>query len=46
LVEGSGARAAQHAKRLFGFSILYLFLLFAVLLIEGVMGGFLGHAAA
>jgi heme o synthase len=36
--EGSGIRAAQFAKRLFGFSILYLFVLFAVLLIEGVVG--------
>ena len=42
--EGAGARAAQFAKRLFGFSILYLFVLFAVLLIEGVIGGLLGHA--
>jgi heme o synthase len=42
--EGSGERAAQFAKRLFGFSILYLFVLFAVLLIEGVLGGLLGHA--
>ena len=45
-VEGTGPRAARHAKRLFGFSILYLFVLFAVLLIEGVMGGLLGPAAA
>src|SRR6202011_4207271 len=45
-IEGSGPRAAQSAKRLFGFSILYLFVLFAVLLIEGVLGGLLGHAAA
>jgi heme o synthase len=43
--EGAGRRAAQFAKRLFGFSILYLFVLFAVLLIEGVLGGLLGHAA-
>jgi protoheme IX farnesyltransferase len=41
--EGEGARAAQIAKRLFGFSILYLFVLFAVLLIEGVLGSLLGH---
>jgi protoheme IX farnesyltransferase len=45
-VEGSGARAAQFAKRLFGFSILYLFVLFAVLLIEGIVGGLLGHVTA
>jgi protoheme IX farnesyltransferase len=45
-VEGTGPRAAQHAGRLFGFSILYLFVLFAVLLIEGVMSGLLGPAAA
>jgi protoheme IX farnesyltransferase len=38
--EGAGERAAQIAKRLFGFSILYLFVLFAVLLVEGVLGGF------
>src|SRR5580704_1327040 len=44
--EGAGLRAAQHAKRLFGFSILYLFVLFAVLLIEGVVSGLLGHATA
>jgi heme o synthase len=44
-VEGTGPRAARHAGRLFGFSILYLFVLFAVLLIEGVMG-LLGPAAA
>jgi len=31
-----GAPAEQAAKRLFGFSILYLFLLFAVLLVEAV----------
>jgi protoheme IX farnesyltransferase len=44
--EGAGLRAARHAKRLFGFSILYLFVLFAVLLIEGVVSGLLGHATA
>ena len=44
--EGSGQRAARLAKRLFGFSILYLFVLFAVILIEGVLAGLLGHAAA
>ncbi|HEY2228149.1 MAG TPA: heme o synthase [Xanthobacteraceae bacterium] len=45
-VEGAGPRATQHAKRLFGFSILYLFVLFAVLLIEGVIGGLVGQVAA
>jgi protoheme IX farnesyltransferase len=45
-VEGSGARAAQTAKRLFGFSILYLFVLFAVLLVEGVLAGLLGPGTA
>jgi heme o synthase len=45
-VERSAERAARFAKRLFGFSILYLFVLFAVLLIEGVWGGLLGHAVA
>jgi protoheme IX farnesyltransferase len=44
--EGAGARAAQTAGRLFAFSILYLFVLFAVLLIEGVVAGLLGHGAA
>jgi heme o synthase len=43
--EGSGERAARSAKQLFGFSILYLFVLFAVLLIEGVVAGLLGHVA-
>jgi heme o synthase len=42
-VEGAGERAAQISMRLFGFSILYLFVLFAVLLIEGLSGGLLGH---
>jgi protoheme IX farnesyltransferase len=45
--EGEGARRA--AQQLFGFSILYLFVLFAVLLIGGLAGGhltgFLGHLA-
>src|ERR1700676_1738905 len=45
-IEGSGQRAAQTARRLFGFSILYLFVLFAVLLVEGVLAGLLGHGAA
>jgi protoheme IX farnesyltransferase len=34
------------SKRLFGFSILYLFLLFAALLVEQTLGGLLGHFAA
>jgi heme o synthase len=42
--EPSGARADQAAKRLFAYSILYLFLLFAVLLIERGLGGMFGHA--
>jgi heme o synthase len=45
-VEGSSPCGTRTAKRLFGFSILYLFILFAVLLIEGVLGGLLGHAMA
>jgi protoheme IX farnesyltransferase len=44
--EGAGERAVRSAGRLFGFSILYLFVLFAVLLIEGVLAGLLGHVAA
>jgi len=42
--EGAGPKAASFAKRLFAFSILYLFVLFAVLLVEGILGGLLGHA--
>ena len=42
-VAADGERGARLARRLFAFSILYLFVLFAVLLIEG---GLLGHAAA
>ena len=41
-VEGAGPRAARISMRLFGFSILYLFVLFAVLLVEGVWAGFGG----
>jgi heme o synthase len=39
---------SQHvaSKRLFGFSILYLFVLFAMLLIDRMSGGLLGHFAA
>jgi len=42
-VAADGERGARLARRLFAFSILYLFVLFAVLLIEG---GLLGHVAA
>ena len=49
-VAQSGARAERAAKRLFAFSILYLFILFAVLLIDsglgGLLGGLFGRAAA
>jgi protoheme IX farnesyltransferase len=38
--EGEGAHRA--AQQLFAFSILYLFVLFAVLLVDGVVGGRLG----
>jgi protoheme IX farnesyltransferase len=38
--EGDGKRAEHAARRLFAFSILYLFILFAVLLIDA---GFAGH---
>jgi len=37
--EGAGARRA--AQQLFGFSIVYLFVLFAVLLVDGLSGGHL-----
>ena len=47
---GEGVRAERAARRLFAFSILYLFVLFAVLLIEdglgGLLNGLLGRAAA
>ncbi len=33
----TGAEAIKAAKRLFGFSILYLFLLFATLLVEALV---------
>jgi protoheme IX farnesyltransferase len=38
-----GAGAERAAKQLFGYSILYLFTLFAVLLVESGMGNALGH---
>ena len=34
------------SKQLFAFSILYLFLLFAMLLVERMSGGLFGHFAA
>ena len=34
------------AKQLFGFSILYLFLLFVMLLVDRMLGGLIGHIAA
>jgi hypothetical protein len=37
--EREGARADRAAHHLFAFSILYLFVLFAVLLVEGGLGG-------
>jgi len=43
---GSGERGERAAMRLFAYSILYLFVLFAVLLLEGGPGGLLGRAAA
>jgi protoheme IX farnesyltransferase len=41
-----GARAARAAKGLFSYSILYLFALFAVLLVERGVAGLVGGAAA
>jgi protoheme IX farnesyltransferase len=40
-----GATANKHvaSKQLFGFSILYLFLLFAMLLVDRMSGGLVGH---
>jgi protoheme IX farnesyltransferase len=43
--EAGGDRAELAAKRMFAFSIVYLFVLFAVLLLEGGLGGLLGRAA-
>ena len=42
LVEKEGFKAS---KQMFAFSILYLFLLFAVLLADRMSGGLLGHFA-
>jgi heme o synthase len=44
--EHGGKVAERAAGRMFAFSILYLFALFAVLLVERGMGGLLGRAAA
>ena len=41
--EHEGARAARAAQHMFAFSILYLFLVFAVLLAEGGLAGFIGR---
>jgi heme o synthase len=45
--EADGEATNKHAasKRLFGFSILYLFLLFAMLLVDRTAAGLLGHLA-
>jgi protoheme IX farnesyltransferase len=43
--EPDGARADQAARRLFAFSIVYLFVLFAALLAESAFSGFLGRGA-
>jgi protoheme IX farnesyltransferase len=43
---GDGPEGHRAAMQLFGYSILYLFALFAVLLFEGGLGGFLGRAAS
>jgi heme o synthase len=40
---GEGAQGQRAAQRLFSFSILYLFVLFAVLLIENALPGFVGQ---
>jgi heme o synthase len=42
--EREGARAARASHQLFAFSIVYLFVLFAALLIEGGPGGLIGRA--
>ncbi len=43
--ERDGARAERAAQQLFAFSIVYLFVLFAVLLVEGSLGSLVGWAA-
>ena len=42
--EREGVRAERAAQQLFAFSILYLFVLFAVLLVEAGLGGLAGRA--
>jgi protoheme IX farnesyltransferase len=42
---GDGGGSERAAMQLFAYSILYLFALFAVLLVEGGLGGLLGRAA-
>jgi protoheme IX farnesyltransferase len=41
-----GARSDKASKQMFGFSILYLFLLFAVLLADSLAAAWFGHSAA
>jgi heme o synthase len=43
--EREGERGERSARRLFAFSIIYLFVLFAVLLVEDGLGVFIGRAA-
>jgi heme o synthase len=43
--EREGERGERAARRLFAFSIVYLFVLFAVLLVEDGLGVFIGRAA-
>jgi heme o synthase len=43
--EREGERAERAARQLFAFSIVYLFVLFAVLLVEDGLGVFIGRAA-
>ncbi len=45
-VRAEDERAHAASKRLFGFSILYLFLLFAMLLVDHMSAGLSGHGAA
>ncbi len=43
---GDGEGGRRWAERMFAFSIVYLFVLFAVLLVEGALGGLIGRVAA
>jgi protoheme IX farnesyltransferase len=43
--EREGEPGERAARRLFAFSIVYLFFLFAVLLVEDGLGVFIGRAA-